>query len=130
MQRWKNLEGTSLPKTGEGVVAACCRQRSSLCGWTIAGLQLLGEQEAAFWVACEPQLRTDTRHAGEVGMLPWVRGLAGLVSTLGKDRWAERVGEPVWTGGLECDVSISRAVRQWSPGQAGAVSLPRDLYLI
>lgn len=67
MQRWKNLEGTSLPKTGEGVVAACCRQRSSLCGWTIAGLQLLGEQEAAFWVACEPQLRTDTRHTGMQG---------------------------------------------------------------
>ena len=98
MQRWRNLEGASLPKPGEGVVAACCRQRRSLCGWAVAGLQLLGEQEAAFWVACEPQLRTDTqacRHAGEAGMLLWVRGLAGLVSTLGEDRWAEGVGEPV-----------------------------------
>lgn len=96
---------------------------STVTGW--AGSSLLSCMRASV-----KDRHQAYRHAGEVGMLLWVRGLAGLVSTLGKDRWAERVGEPVWTGGLECDVSISRAVRQWSPGQAGAVSLPRDLYLI
>lgn len=49
------------------------------------------------------------------------------MSTLGEERGTEEVGMPILASGLECEVSIARAVRKWSPGQA--VSLPRILHL-